>query len=39
MMLADLGIEDDRWYHDPLIKSINGKTVVLKLLKLKVFPP
>ena len=33
MMLADLGIVDERWYHDPLIKSANGNTVALKLLK------
>ena len=39
MMLADLGIVDNRWYHDPLIKSYHGNTVALKLLKQKVFPP
>ena len=39
MMLADLGIVDNRWYHDPLIKSYHDNTVALKLLKQKVFPP
>ena len=33
MMLADLGIVDNRWYHDPLIESNNGNTVAIKLLK------
>ena len=38
MMLAKLGIIDDRWYHDQLIKSHHGDTVALKLLKQGIFP-
>ena len=33
MMLADLGIMDYRWYHDPKIKSKHSYNVALKLLK------
>ena len=33
MMLANLGIVDIRWYHDPLIKSHNNNTVALTLIK------
>ena len=33
MMLTNLGIIDNRWYHDPLFVSDNYNTVALKLLK------
>ena len=39
MMLADLGIVDEKWYHDPLTKATNGNMIALKLLKQKIFPP
>ena len=33
MMLADLGIEDNRWYHDPSIECDNEEIVAIKLIK------
>ena len=33
MMLANLGVIDNRWYHDPLIRSNHNNTVAVKLLK------